>query len=147
MGLCSSYYSKQKLAEAKADLQAWENGERGDDIDGFDIAYAKKDIATFERRERLWVPEPLARAQALRGALEEEWGWEEQTTTAITRALKDLEEGEIYAWDVSRDYDLVYEQGKLVYGIRDFKSLEDDLEEQGIWAEGVSILLCSSCNT
>jgi len=50
------------LAEAKADLQAWENGERGDNIDGFDIAYAKKEIAIFKRRERLWVPEPLTRA-------------------------------------------------------------------------------------
>ena len=135
------------MAEAKADLQAWESGERGDDIDGFDIAFAKKDIAIFERRERLWVPEPLARAQALREALQEELGWEEQTTTAITRAVKDLEEGEIYAWDASRDYDLVYEQGQLIYGTRDFKSLEDDLGEQGIWVEEVSILLCSSCNT
>jgi len=56
----------------------------------------------------LWIPEPLAQAQALREALEGEWGWEEQTTTAISRAVKDLEEGEIYAWDASRGYDLVY---------------------------------------
>lgn len=60
----------------------------GDDIDDFDIALAKRAIATFERRERLWVPEPLTRAQALREALKEEWGWEEQTRVAISRAVK-----------------------------------------------------------
>ncbi|KAF8455195.1 hypothetical protein BGX38DRAFT_1267462 [Terfezia claveryi] len=101
---------KRKLAEAKADLQAWEGGEGGDCIDDFDIALAKRDIATLERRERLWVPETLARAQALREALKEEWGWQEQTRVAIFRAVKDLEEGAIYAWDASRDYDFVYER-------------------------------------
>ena len=64
-GLCLWYHSKRKLAEAKADLQAWEgseNGEGGGDIHDCDIALVKREIATFEQHERLWVPEPLARA-------------------------------------------------------------------------------------
>ena len=108
---------------------------RGSDFDDFDIALAKREIAT---RERLWVPD---RAQMLREALNEEWGWRKETTTAISRAVKDLEEGAIYAWDASRDYDLMYEHGKLIYGTRDFGSLEDDLAEQGVWVEGVSMQL------
>jgi len=133
--------SNEKLAKAKADLQIFENGE-GDDVDDFDIALVKREIAIFEQYGKLWVPEPLARVKALREALKEGWGWEEPTIIAISRALKDLEEGQIYAWDASRDYDLVYEQAKLIYGTRDFQALERDLggqEVEGVWAEEVSI--------
>jgi len=52
--------------------------------------------------------------------------------------VKDLEGGAICAWDASRNYDLVYEQAKLICGTKDSQGLEDDLWEQkekGIWIE------------
>jgi len=60
--------------------------------------------------------------------------------------LNNARDGNADAWNASRGYDHVYGQGKLVYGTRDFKSLEDELGEQGIWVEEVSILLGNPCN-
>ena len=77
------------------------------------------------------MPEPLHRAQILGGALREDWGREAQTEQAISRAVKDLEERAVYAWDASGKYDLVYEQGTLVCGTMDAHTLEDDFAEKG----------------
>ena len=131
------------LALARADLQGMETGE-AEDFDAYDIALAKKEIAQLEERQRSWIPEPLHRAQMLGEALKEDWGWEAETEQAISRAVKDLEEGAIYAWDASRKYDLVYEHGTLVCGTMDAHTLEDDFMEKGVegfWFEEVSICI------
>ena len=48
LGSCLCYYRKQMLARAKADLQGMETGEADWDVNGYDIALAKREIAQLE---------------------------------------------------------------------------------------------------
>ena len=82
------------MEEAKDDLRKMEAGEDDDELDEYDIALAKREIAALEKREQSWLPEPLSRVQFLRETLKEE-GWGDETILAMKRAAKDLEEGAV----------------------------------------------------
>ena len=72
--------------------------------------------------------------------MEEENGWPTATKTSMQQALEDLKNGEVFGWDATRDFELVYCKGKLICATQDAGALEHEYtadNTEGLWFQGV----------
>ncbi|KAF8466305.1 hypothetical protein BDZ91DRAFT_763130 [Kalaharituber pfeilii] len=132
-------------------IDEWRKAQWMADIDGELgrlIEKAKKDLMSLqESAEGDWAEFNISwrspvdiRLDFLREELQNERGWPAYMLHSIRKSTEDLEEGQVHAWDATRQWDLVYCEGKLVGATVDsidFSCLFDDQYPAGIWYEEV----------
>ncbi|KAI5782367.1 hypothetical protein DFH27DRAFT_579230 [Peziza echinospora] len=134
--------TKQKLIEETQrdidELEA-ESTAHPDAFSRQQLRMQKNNLSDMNAKLKSWVPPPERRMKELEEDLVEE-DWSEEVEKGLRKALEDLREKEIFAWDACRSGELVYHNGSLIGLTSDaikFTDINQDNYPNGVWLEEV----------